>query len=258
MNIKNYGIPCIDRAVKPEERSEHYGFVSTAAVLTALENGGWEVKGVQLPRKKTNDPSVAKHLVTLTHPALTGTLSDGLIPTLNVLNSHNTSSSLQLRLGIYRLVCTNGLMIGEDWAGFKVIHRDSLVRDVTERVAELVERVPLMAADVSRMSQVELTPERARELIIKIIQLRYKGVNESDIQGSTMRPRRTDDFKRDLFTVFNRAQELLIRGGVRYLKTDAEGYRNWATTRKVGQVGDILTLNKEAYNVAKTYLNEAA
>lgn len=251
--VNSYGVPSIDRMFKPFDRSAKYGFVSTGEVLTALESKGWLVDKIQVP-KRGKDETTAKHLVRLINPTLKATLPDGLVPTINILNSHNATSALQLRLGIYRLVCANGLMVGDDWAGFKVIHRDSLVRDVTERVAELTDRIPAMAQNVSRMQSVVLDGDEAKRLITSIVNLRYPDIQVSDIKPFSVRPRREGDLEHDLFTVFNRAQELLIHGGVQFIGMDKQGFKTWKTTRKVGNVSDILRLNQEAYNEALSFL----
>jgi hypothetical protein len=65
---------------------------------------------------------------------------------------------------------------------------------------------------------------------------------------------RQDDTAQDLYTVFNLAQERLIRGQVQYKVTqkNEQGIDviKDVTLRKLGSISKQIKLNKEAWNIA--------
>jgi hypothetical protein len=246
-----FEIPAIARDTKPEGRSARYGFVGTAPILKNLMNHGWEVSKVHVSRPRKNDPSTAKHLITLRHPYYDNTLGEGLRPTINILNSHDASSRLIIGMGIYRLVCANGLMVGQDWGRISVIHRDSLVKDVEQGVDQLIRHLPAVAASIKQMQGVTLDEARRRELWQRVLSLR---VNDTALQHfPNPKPVRYQDAGHDLFTVFNVAQERLIGGGLSWEERDTDGRLVTRHLRRVKAPGELMRLNTEAMKLALEY-----
>lgn len=60
---------------------------------------------------------------------------------------------------------------------------------------------------------------------------------------------RSADLSNDLWTVYNRAQESLIRGGLRYVDKDGD----FKTLRKVSSIDTVSKINKELWNLAKSF-----
>ena len=58
------------------------------------------------------------------------------IPELVFLNSHDGTTAYQVRVGLYRVVCTNGLIVSaEAFPVFRVAHRGDVVADVVAAAA---------------------------------------------------------------------------------------------------------------------------
>jgi hypothetical protein len=56
--------------------------------------------------------------------------------------------------------------------------------------------------------------------------------------------RRSDDVGNDLWRTFNRTQENLTRGGMRYVHTDEAGVRSRRKTRPVNSIDGNVSLNR--------------
>jgi len=252
--IKNYGVPCIDQVVKAPGRSDRYGFVSTAQVLTSLELKGWTVKKISYPKKSTRGEH-SKHMVELENERLNESFGDAtLLPRMFLVNSHDGSSSLQLRAGIYRLVCSNGLMVGEDWAALRVLHRDSLIKDVGNGIDTLVARIPHLVAFANKLKSVTLSPEDAQAAIRAAVMYRLPQ-HDSVLSITKTGPRRTADLGMDAFTVFNRVQELIIKGRFQYMVRRINAQHNpeivSGTAKELKAVSAIVNGNLKAYEIAK-------
>lgn len=70
---------------------------------------------------------------------------------------------------------------------------------------------------------------------------------------AALRPRRFDDQAKDAYTVFNRLQEKLIRGGLSYCQErETDKQLVWKNTRAVSSVSQSTKLNREFWNEFET------
>ena len=84
--------------------------INTQDILTPLMNSGWNVDGVAEKRKGKNG-QVTQHFVKLTHPDLNLNIkskNEGKSQ-LSISNKVCGSSPLEMDLGVYRQVCSNGM-----------------------------------------------------------------------------------------------------------------------------------------------------
>jgi hypothetical protein len=82
------------------------------------------------------------------------------IPELVLVNSHDGTSGYQLMAGIFRLVCSNGLVVqSADFGSIRVHHSGG--KDFQQRVIEatyqIVEEAPRTMAAIEAWKQIELT-----------------------------------------------------------------------------------------------------
>tara|TARA_B100000214_G_scaffold322486_1_gene258479 strand:- start:438 stop:920 length:483 start_codon:yes stop_codon:yes gene_type:complete len=96
--------------------SKHYSFVPTINVINDFRSLGYEVvdaKQVKARKKSTN--GYQKHLITFEHPKHKAENKEEY-PQILLTNSHDGSNAFTLSAGIFRLVCSNGLVIkAEDY-----------------------------------------------------------------------------------------------------------------------------------------------
>src|SRR2546430_13857514 len=102
-------VPAVFAAGAHERTTSAYTFISSEHVLAALASAGFlPVEARQAARAKS--PTHARHLIRLRRRRETIALRDS-IPELLFLNSHDGSSSYQLRCGLFRVACLNGLVV---------------------------------------------------------------------------------------------------------------------------------------------------
>ena len=121
-------------AIKPASHvSEDYHFVNTGEVLDILGREGWQpFEAKQQKVRNQEKREGTKHMVSLRNPNIdiTGLDLGGLIPTFTVVNSHDWSSRFKVMVGIFRLVCSNGMMIADGFVqGFNIRH-DHITDDI--------------------------------------------------------------------------------------------------------------------------------
>ena len=109
------------------------------------------------------------------------------IPEVVFLNSHDGTSGYQLRMGIFRVVCTNGLIVSRGaFPGYCVSHRGNVVDEVIARALDISERFEGLALQVDRMEQRTLEPTEQVRFAERALTLRYPELAESGMQPSQL------------------------------------------------------------------------
>ncbi len=98
-------------ATGPSDRlSPRYTFIQTQRVLDGLSRAGFVPTDARQWLGRRSDPLHARHMIRLRRRCETVALHE-CVPEVVFLNSHNGSSGYQLRMGMFRAVCTNGLLV---------------------------------------------------------------------------------------------------------------------------------------------------
>src|SRR5271166_4445247 len=133
-----------------------YRFINTHSVLEALLEAGFQLADARQTRRRQGaDPSYARHLIRL-RPMREILKLEDCIPEICLINAHDGTSAYQLIAGLYRPLCTNGLLCRMgDFAMIRIPHRANIIADVVAGARELCtqfERIgTLVAAMAARM-----------------------------------------------------------------------------------------------------------
>lgn len=222
--------------------SERYGFISTQALLDNLHSIGFQTRSIQTARvRKPERKGFQNHVVRLRHESLLAPTKKGdVVPELVMSNSHDGWSSLRLNVGLYVMVCSNGLVVGEDIYSTRFIHRNISFEAVNTAAINLAQMVPMIGEQVERMKERTLTLGEKSNFFTEAAQLRFD-TTKSPIAALVGSPRRSEDANSSLWSVYNRAQENLLMGtrGIRRITSAVRG----------------VDLNKRLWNLAAQYLN---
>jgi hypothetical protein len=246
--------------------SERYGFVSTSNAIDILADHGFApVRAIQKPVRKLSDLAYADHMLTF---APTGLADSGAPDRAEIVlyNSHNGRSSLKLFAGNFRMICSNGLVAGEGFEA-KARHSKLTAQGFSDMVMQQAESLPAMMQRIERMKETTLEHEQAINLAYNAASLRWE--HENEVEGmpngsfafnrtvnDMLRPNRFEDLRgQDLWTLFNSAQEKLIRGGARVLShTKATRLRGYPTVRKARAISSLpesIRINRQLWDVAE-------
>ena len=224
--------------------SKHYSFVPTMNVVNDLRALGYEVVDAkQVSARKKSTRGYQKHMITLEHPKYKldqvneVEISDGKTetqvkkpteyPQILLTNSHDGGNAFTLSAGIFRLVCSNGLVIKtEDYGSARLVHKGYSFEAVQKLVKEFEETVSEVLNKITEMKKVQLTKDQQIEFAKQAALLRFKSksYNEDNIEkvvniDDLLNVERKEDAGNGLYEVFNRVQESLINGKYTYLGT---------------------------------------
>jgi hypothetical protein len=202
--------------------SDHYSFVPTIKVVNDLRALGYDcvdAKSVKA-RKKSTD-GYQKHMLTFEHPKYKVEGVDEY-PQLLLTNSHDGGNAFTLSAGIFRLVCSNGLVIQtEDYGSARLVHKGYSFEAVQKLVNEFNVTIDEVLTKITAMKKVQLTKDQQIEFAKQAALLRFtaKSYNEDNISDvvdidGLLNVERKEDAGNGLYEVFNRVQESLVQGKI--------------------------------------------
>ncbi len=239
-------------ALSPHERtSSKYTFIPTERVLSGLMQAGFVPVEARQTQARRASPLHARHVVRLRRRLETVQLKDS-VPEVVFLNSHDGTSSYQLRVGIFRVVCTNGLIVSRGaFPGVYVPHRGNVVDEVIAGALRVAERFEGLALQVERMERRWLHVDEQIGFAGRALALRFPNVAESGMQPSQLlKARRIGDTGQDLWSTLNKVQENLIRGGL--TRRTASG--RLTRTRGITAIRRDVELNSRLWDLAQEVL----
>ncbi len=244
--------------------SKHYSFVPTSNVINDLRSMGWEcVDAKQVKARKKSTRGYQKHMLTFEHPDYK-TEGAEEYPQLLLTNSHDGGNAFQLSAGIFRLVCSNGLVIKtEDYGTARLVHKGYSFEAVQKLVNEFVETIDETLTRITAMKEVELDKAQQIEFAKQAALLRFtaKSYNEDNISDvvdldDLLNVERKEDAGNGLWEVFNRVQESLVNGKYNYASNGKVNAAD-AKTRKARPIKNFkqsIDVNKKLSELAFAYV----
>jgi len=234
--------------------SEKYVHVPTINLIEDMAKLGWGVTDAkQVRSKKEGTTDHKKHLITFRNDNVVIASEDGEVvyPQILLSNSHDGLSSFQFRAGLFRLVCTNGLIIAtKEFGAMSIRHKGYSFDALKQTVMGLVEALPVTIETLNKFREVTLTEEQKAEFALAALGIRF-GENGAEVTPEEiLKPTRKEDEGNDLWVVFNVIQEKMSRGGFKY---KASTGRN-KTARSIKNFNRDIELNEKLYQLAESYI----
>jgi Domain of unknown function (DUF932) len=241
--VRLENIPSIYATSPSAKVSERYGFIPTSVIVHALERSGFVPVKANAARSSLERAAFAKHLIRFRHREHMNTQVGDWLPEVVLVNSHDGSSSYQIMAGVYRLVCSNGLVVGNSFAEARVRHTKNAPDEIVDASFRVIESLPGIAEGIEDMRAITLEAGEREAFAAAALTLRYP--DEAPIRPrQLLSTRRSADTSSDLWTTFNVLQENLLQGGQRR----ADSRRR---TRKISSVSEDVRLNRSLWTLAE-------
>lgn len=229
-----------------ESRGDRYAYIPTSRVLQGLRNEGFLPMAVG--QSRTRIPGKAdftKHMLRFRHQDSITAVAGQEVPELIMVNSHDGTSSYNLMGGVFRLICSNGMIVGDNTSEVRVRHSGNIIDNVIEGSFEVISDLKRVIPVIDDWKKLHLTYEQRKAYAESALALRWD-TDEAPVSAtSLLGTRRMDDREDNLWTVSNVVQENLIRGGLR--GEGSTGRR--MTTRAVAGVSENVRLNKALWSL---------
>jgi hypothetical protein len=236
--------PSVFTTDKAPHLTDKYIQTPTSRVVEDLMSMGWQVTKAQ-EVKARKGKGYQKHLVVFRHPDITikGANGDDSFPQILLTNSHDGKAAFNFRVGIFRLVCSNGLVISDaDFNNVSIRHTNYTFETLQTKIQEVINKLPNLVQKINLFKSTQLTEAQMTDFAQKAAALRTKKtVNIMDVLTAD----RPQDAGTDLWVVFNRIQEKVIGGSYKAGNRKARSVKNFQKD---------IELNEQLFELAESYL----
>jgi len=236
--------PSVFTTDKAPHLSDKYVQTPTSRVVEDLINLGWQVTKVQ-EVKSRKYKGFQKHIVVFRNPniMIKGKDGDDAFPQILLTNSHDGRAAFNFRVGIFRLICSNGLVVADaEFSNVSIRHINYTFESLQTKVNELISKLPNLVRKINLFKSTQLNELQIQEFASKAMQLRTKQrVNIMDIITAD----RPQDIGNDLWVVFNRVQEKILGGSYKAGNRKARSVKNFQKD---------IQINEQLFELAESYI----
>jgi hypothetical protein len=239
--------------------TEKYLFVNTETIIDDLGKLGWKPVTAAMRKSRGKDTIFSKHMVSFQNPDIKITSKDGddAFPRIIMTNSHDGLQAFKFSVGIFRLVCSNGLVVADEkFSEFKIRHKGYTFAELRDVVAQAVKDLPNKVEVLNKMRNKILTQDEKQKLALDALLIRAGITPDSDkakefeydqetIQD-ILEPKREADKGDDLWKTFNVIQEKITQGEFNAALKGAKVRK----VRKIKSFEKDLQVNKELFKLA--------
>jgi len=247
--------PSIFASRAHRSRSKRYAFVPTSDVVNRLRKAGYVVTAASQSNHRAGNEDrngFAKHMLRLRHRDLldlTRKNVGDVIPEIVLLNSHNGSSSFRMEGGLFRLACSNGLIVKSQSIESIILNHtgEELLTEVSAAADSISKRLPELMRVTKDWDKIVMNAAARTRFANKALALRY-GDNPSPVTAADiLAPQRNEDEAPTLWRTFNVIQENLARGGIEGVSPTGRSVR----VRSIQSVNNLLHFNRGLWEMAE-------
>lgn len=204
--------------------SAKYSFVPTMSMVEVLREEGFvPVEARQDARRpdRWGNEQHARHMIKM---RIAGTdrvssqkvMMAGAVPELLLVNSSDGSCQFQLKLGLFRMVCSNGLIIMSAIDSVIRTHKALDAAEVIARARALSANTKPLFDKIKTWEKIRLNPLAQRRFAEQALVLRVGAARVKTFDLDTaLAVRRPEDAEPTLWNIFNRVQEACMQGHIR-------------------------------------------
>ena len=243
-------VPSAFATTQSKKVSNKYTFISTATVLDDMNKLGWEpFNASQRKSRKSQDAMFTKHMIRLRNGDV-GNIGDS-IPEVVLTNSHDGRNAFTLHAGLFRMVCSNGLVIADTtFEQVKIKHQWYNFEEIRKIMDNMLEVVPKVITQVNKLNSISLNEEQQIEFASKALLTRYPKGNEVLNVEDLLSPVRQSDRGNDLWKIFNVVQEKLIKGGLVF----NDKKEKMQKLRPIINIDRRIDVNKKLWELTEAYV----
>ena len=249
--VKN-ATPSIFQTKQKANLSEHYVHIPTDKVITDMIQLGWKpCQAVEIKARKKSTKGYQRHMIKFFNPdiVIEGSNGDNVYPQILLTNSHDGLSSFKFQIGLFRLVCSNGLVVMDtSYGDFKLRHMGYTFEELQQKVSDAVGSFPGLVQKINEFQNIELSDWQVKKFAEKAALVRF-GDNVKVNIDELLKVDRVEDSGNSLWEVFNRVQEKLINGDC--------SYTMGAKVRKARAIKNFsmdLKINEALWKLAEEYV----
>lgn len=236
--------------------SAKYSFLPTSRIIEDMGRLGWQVSMAKTNRSRSQiNKEYGNHIIKFFHPDIFLRDQNGGVESyinVVVMNNHTGMGTFKFEIGIFRLVCSNGLTIKDkDMGSFNLRHSGYSFDQLQETMNRAIERLPDLVGRINQYNMITLTPEQQKDFAAKALALRSytDRVPTEEELAEFLAPRRKEDEGDSLWVILNRVQESVMKGG--YHVMNAKG--KYRKAKSIKNIQKDIELNQKIWELGMQY-----
>ena len=235
--------------------SGRYTFLPTARIVEAMRAEGWKpIEARQSRPRMEARRGYQMHQVRFQRRDVVAEL-DEFTPEVVLINSHDRSSGYEIRAGMFRFVCKNGLMVADSLIpAIHVRHTGQELGHIIRASFDILGQLPRIAERVASFRSISLSDAQANQFAAQALALRYTDPTLAPIRSEQLlAPRRYEDAGNDLWRTANTVQENLLRGGMRDTSRVNRSGKPFRPMRQIRGLGANVDINLGIWALAESF-----
>ena len=240
-----------------------YVQANTKTVIDDMAKLGWYPVDAKQQRQR-GSMKYSFHMVVFQNPDVFVRNLEGGVdcwPRIILTNSHDGMHAFKFMVGLYRVVCSNGLVIASDqFADLSIRHIAYTFQELRDLTAGVIAQLPKQIELINGMKRVILTKKQKIDFASAAFKIR-RGIKADvpfmlpfDVAEEIIEPVRSEDHGDDLWTVYNILQEKMTRGG---FKASADPTKKPRKVRAITAIAKDLDMNRKLFRYAAGYITES-
>jgi methionine-rich copper-binding protein CopC len=231
--------------------SDKYAFVPTHKVLETFRDAGYyPIMASESKVRDEDNQGYQKHIIqfrsleNLLRPKAKEEYQD-----IVLTNSHNRTSSFIVDLSIFRIICSNMLVIpSQSFVHHSIVHKGFNKQKVVSAINEVTSYIENIKEEVANFKTINLTLPEQRMLANAAIDMRFDTETHYIEADELLKVNYEEDHVPTLWSTYNRIQEAVIRGGVK-MKNLATNKSY--TSKAINGIDATLNLNKKLFSAVQ-------
>lgn len=246
-------------------KSDRYSFIPTYHLVDMFQKLGWEPTHA----KQDGASPYSRHFIRMTNEKLSylNVNRESVEPQIILDNSHNGISPAQIHIGLFRLVCENGLVVSVPgmYTNVKFKHISVDFNELKNLMVQVSEQYLNLGNHIEDMRRVDLHEDQKEQFAISAVAYRNPEhfinedgtINEKMVFNMTnpkelIRPIREEDAKNDLWSTFNILQERMVKGRELFPRKSPNGRKS--SPRPITNAKRNIEFNRKLWEVAEEYM----
>ena len=237
--------------------SKKYTFIPTFQIIEDMKKLGWEVcQAIAMKSSDNVQKKYGKHMIKFFNPSIF--ISDGkggveAYPQILIMNNHRGWGKFKFEIGVFRLVCSNGLVVKDrDMGSFVMRHLGYSFDELKKLVGDAVEALPGIVTKINTLSERTMTAKEQADFAKQALKVRLgeeRECTDEEVRQILQSTRKEDDGN-SLWKVFNRVQEHLIKGGFETQTANGSARK----VRKITNIVKDLELNQKLWSLTEAFV----
>lgn len=234
--------------------SGKYTHIPTTIVVEDMMKLGWDPVKAQQVKIRKGEIGYQKHLIVFQNENLLikGDDGDDSYVQLLLTNSHNGKSSFRFEVGIFRMICSNGLVIkSTDLGSLKIRHVGYTFDELQTQLNQFISSLDKVVEKMNVMRNKNISVNEAKQIAQRALQIRFntKEKYDDNLLTNIITPIRIEDNGESLWKFFNVIQERITNGNF--------NYKNGTKTRKARKIKNFqqdMKLNQQLWEMAEEFM----